>query len=178
MKRITLLLFCLLAGYTVSRAQKSFPAGYAGIWKGDLYMYTAGVKNVGKIPMSLTIKATDSTNQWIWIISYLPPGKTPDQRNYELIVTDSARGKYTIDEKNGILIDARMVGNVLATRFAVGESLLLITYKLEGDSIVFEVTSGPVNTPHETGNQPENDVPPVIVYAITGYQKAVLVKDK
>lgn len=176
MKRISLVLLCLLAGYKLSLAQKNFPAGYEGTWKGDLYIYSAGVKNVGKIPMSLSIKTTDSANKWAWVISYLPEGKTPDQRNYELVVVDSAKGKYTIDEKNGILIDGRMIGNVLATRFAVGETLLLITYKLEGDSIVFEVTTGSANNTKETGNLPENDIPAVIVYPITGYQKAVLVK--
>lgn len=177
MKRIVLVLFCLLAAYKSTLAQKSFPSGYAGTWKGDLYIYSAGVKNVGKIPMSLTIARTDSANQWQWVISYLPPEKTPDRREYVLILNDTAKGKYTVDEKNGILIDARMVGNVLATRFAVGETLLLITYKLEGDSIVFEVTTGPANKTQETGNIPENEIPPVIVYPITGYQKAVLVKE-
>lgn len=177
MKHLILILFCLLTNCLTVHAQKKFPAGYAVTWKGDLFIYNAGVKNVGKIPMSLTIKSTDSANQWDWIIRYLPEGKTPDQRNYALVVIDSAKGKYTIDEKNGILIDARMVGNVLATRFAVGGTLLLITYKLEEDRIVFEVTTGAANNTHETGNLPENDIPAVTVYPITDYQKAVLVKE-
>ena len=171
---ITLFLFSLLFINGLF-AQSNFPASWAGVWQGDLYIYNKPTDPV-KITMQLHIQATDSSNTWQWKIVYLLKDKSPDVRKYLLTTQDTTKGSYAIGELNGIVINAKYLGNTLITRFAVSNSLLLIKYSFNKESIDFEVISGREDNKTETGNIPTTNVPPVFVYSIGNYQKATLTK--
>ncbi|NJO01219.1 MAG: hypothetical protein HC880_05520 [Bacteroidia bacterium] len=47
------------------------------------------------------------------------------------------QGKYRIDEKNGIILDASFLGNTLISRFAVENNLIMAIYRLEGQTFLF-----------------------------------------
>lgn len=176
-KLFATMLFALIL-LPAMQAQINFPKAYEGVWQGNLVISSPGVKQKGNVEMTLKILPTNSSNVWQWEINYVTAGKAPDVRKYLLVIEDSAKGKYTIDEQSGIVINGRLIANVLTTRFAVENTLLLINYRFEENEIVFEVFSGPSDNPTETGNNPDENIPPVAVYSITNYQKAVLTKAK
>jgi hypothetical protein len=175
-KLLAILLFCSVTVSLVRAQVNNFPAAYTGTWQGKLNIHSPGVKQKGTVDMVLKIQPTDSQNIWQWEINYITDGKAPDVRKYLLVINDSTKGKYCIDEQSGIVINARLIANVLTTRFKVNGSLLLINYRFEENEIVFEVFSGPAERTTETGNNPEQNIPPVTVFDVGNYQKAVLVK--
>jgi hypothetical protein len=160
------------AGAPVSVPEPVFPTDWLGDWKGELKIWNNGGL-VRSIPMELQISATDSAGLWNWGIVYLQDGK-PDNRPYLLRAVDTKNGLYQVDELNGILLDSYLLGNVFFTRFSVMESLLLSSYRLEGDKLVFELISGKTDQPSLSGGV--DDIPEVGSYPIVVLQRAILEK--
>jgi len=153
--------------------KKTDLTSWIGTWKGSLDINNADGKTL-KVPMTLDIKATDSTNRYSWTIVY-GEGKNMQIRPYELL--DKGNGQLVIDEKNSIVLDAYLLGNTLITRFEVKGSLLMITYQLleAQNQIIFRVYSGkhkPLNT---TGG--DKKVPVVKTYPLGVMQEAYLKKN-
>lgn len=147
--------------------------GWVGTWKGSLDINNADGKTL-KLPMTLDIKATDSTNRYSWTIIY-GEGSNMEIRPYEIL--NKGNGRFVIDEKNSIILDAYLLGNTLVTRFEVKGSLLMITYQLlkAQNQIIFRVYSGkhkPLNT---TGG--DKKVPVVKTYPLGVMQEAYLKKN-
>jgi len=63
-------------------------------------------------------------------------------KDYSLKVIDISKGHYVTDEGGGLLLDTYYFDEVLYSVFEVQGVLLTATYRLLGDQIVFEVTSG------------------------------------
>ena len=80
--------------------------------------------------MSLTIARTDDPAVLRWAIAYETGGR--DVRNYELVSTDAA-GRYVIDEKNGLFLDAAYSDGVLYSPFTIGSQLITASYRVESD---------------------------------------------
>jgi len=115
-----------------------------GKWSGELFIFgQPGIEKLSTIHMELHISETDSANVYNWRIIY--KDSASDDRKYLLRTIDQAKGRYVIDEKDGILLEANLLGNALISRFDTGGSLLEIQYTLQEDSIVFEVTVSSVN---------------------------------
>ena len=147
---------------------------WLGVWKGELNIENSptGVRNV--IPMELHISKSDSAGIWNWRIIY--KDSTQDDRKYLLKIVDEKAGKYVIDEKDGIVLEANLFGNKLISRFEVMNSLLEITYTLDGDRIHFEVSSSKLKPTSVTQSQAEQVE--VKSYEIISYQTAILYKQK
>jgi len=147
---------------------------WIGIWKGELNIENSptGVRNV--IPMELHISKSDSAGIWNWRIIY--KDSTQDDRKYLLRSAGENNGKYVIDEKDGILLEANLFGNILISRFEVMNSLLEITYNLDGERILFEVSSSKLQPTSVTQSQAEQIE--VKSYEIISYQTAILYKQK
>ena len=60
----------------------------------------------------------------------------PDIRTYKLIAIDSVRGRYTLDENNGIKIPTTYVNNTLQSFYQVESSLLLTKISFEKNMAV------------------------------------------
>lgn len=146
---------------------------WTGIWAGELIIYNApGYEKISSLHMELHISKTDSVGLYNWHIIYGDSAK--DHRKYLLRTIDESKGKYLIDEKNGILLGADMLGSKLISRFIVQGSMLDITYEMENDKIIFEVFAGS-DTPEQTTTGSEENIS-VSSFKVTNYQKAVLMK--
>ncbi len=150
-------------------------ASWLGIWKGELKIHTYSDADIRHtLPMELHISKTDSQRVWNWRIIYRD--STKDDRKYLLRIDDYNKGKYVIDETDGILLEANLFGNKLISRFEVMNSLLEITYTLDGDKILFEVSSSNLKPTSITQSQAEQVE--VKSYEITSYQTAILTRQK
>ncbi len=98
--------------------------------------------------MSLNIQplASDqnAAGRLTWTIIYDgPQGRS--ERPYELVPVDLQAGQFMIDEKNGITIDACLIGNSLHSHFTVAGQTIWSRYELQGSdsepSIRFELLS-------------------------------------
>jgi hypothetical protein len=148
---------------------------WLGIWKGELKIHSYSDTDIRHtLPMELHISKTDSQRVWNWRIIYRD--STKDDRKYLLRIDDYNKGKYIIDETDGILLEANLFGNKLISRFEVMNSLLEITYTLDGDKILFEVSSSNLKPTSVTQSQAEQVE--VKSYEITSYQTAILYKQK
>ncbi|RMG22153.1 MAG: hypothetical protein D6730_17060 [Bacteroidetes bacterium] len=159
-----------------SRAQeveplRSFPSDWEGQWQGTLHIFKAGADTAQQVAMALRLFPLDSTGHWQWHIIY-GSGKARTVREYELVVQDSLKGHYLIDEKNGILLDSYLLGNSFCSLFEVGSSSLLVTYRLEGETLIFEVVAGKSEPLRQSGG--EGDIPPVQSYELSVKQCARL----
>lgn len=148
---------------------------WKGNWAGELFIYSApGYDKINSLHMKLHISKTDSAGLYNWHIIYGDSSK--DYRKYLLRTLDELNGKYEIDEKNGLTLQANMLGNKLISRFIVQGSLLDITYELENDKLFFEVFAGS-DTPVKTTTGSEDNIS-VNSFKITNYQKAVLFRSQ
>jgi len=118
---------------------------------------------------------TDSIYQWK--MTYDFKGKE-DIRDYELVLVDTAKGIYKIDEKNTIVIDSYYKTGIFISFFEVMDSFIISTYSKENEDIVFEIIAANGKDPTITGNSTnkEEDVPEVKSYLVNGRQKAILKK--
>ena len=155
-----------------AEADVPFPQSWYGTWKGTLAIHAAtGVRQT--VPMELWVGATDDADRTQWTIVY-GEGATRQERPYELVTLDAAAGKYEIDEKNSIHIPSTFFGKSLVAHFSVGGGWLVSQYRLEGDTLTFEILSGRAQG-GETGG--EGAVPVVGWKPVGGYQRATLTRD-
>lgn len=156
-------------------SQEAFPKSWEGNYEGELQIF--GVDSIRmKLNMKLTIaQKTDSIYQWK--ITYNFKGKE-DIRDYELLVVDTAKGVYKIDEKNTIVIDSYFKTGIFTSFFEVMNSFIISTYSKNNENIVFEIIAASGNKPSITGNSKFNneDIPEVKAYLVNGRQKAILKK--
>lgn len=170
---IVFALFSLL-----SFGQTDFPTKYIGIWSGELKIYNKNGKVKMKLPMELHIDSTENDSTWKWQIHYLMAEKGTDIRKYLLKVKDETKGEYVIDEKNGIVLNTKLFGNTLVSRFSIQNNLLLIKYSFGLDSIYVEIITGKENEKQKTGDVKEKKIPAVYNYEFTNYQNAILRKQE
>lgn len=156
-------------------AQQNFPRDWEGNWKGELQWYKTGDTEPRKVPMELRIHPADSANTWSWHIIY--GTANPDSRPYKLILRDTTKTHWVIDENNGIILDQYWVAGRFCGAFTVMSNTIVNQYWMEGDQLLVEflsIGSKPVAT---TGNGTESS-PAVDSYRVGGYQKAVLRRAK
>jgi len=152
----------------------TFPDSWLGIWAGELEIYREN-KLQQKLPMELELLESDSSENYIWAIIY-GEDKIAGRRPYELEILDTEKGHYRVDEKNTIKLESYLFGNKLYNWFAVMNSMILCTYELDGDELLFEIVSGSTEPVSITGNQKYEgeDIPEVKTYPVAVTQRAVL----
>ncbi|MEM7370857.1 MAG: hypothetical protein AAF587_19740 [Bacteroidota bacterium] len=150
-----------------------FPHAWIGTWTGDLEIYQ-GPELKQKIPMALTIEPTDSSDSWKWVLDYGRDSK--DVRNYLLLLVDVKNGLYSIDEQNSIILEARLLGNTLTSRFLVNHSLLLVSYHFREEEIKLEIFVGPDDKGTTTGTEVEG-VDIIESWPLSTKQQAILKKE-
>lgn len=150
-------------------SESGFPKNWIGNWKGDLKIDNLEKDTIINIPMELNIAPTKTSGKWYWQLVY-----NGSPRDYELIAFQTANGHFKMDEKNTILLDQQLFDNVFISRYDVAGNLLMVTNRLVGEQILFEVIFSRKDSINITGGQGE--VPEVKSYPITVYQRAVLEK--
>lgn len=131
--------------------------------------------------MGMRIARTADPQRLEWTIVY-GEGDARQERPYELLVDDAARGAFTVDERNGIAIPARLIGGTLWSAFAIEGTQVVTSYRLErgaatdagqgsGERLVVEMLSFPSTVPITPAH---DDVPPVTLYEPKTVQRAEL----
>lgn len=170
-----LVLLTVFFSFTTTGQPVTFPKNWEGNWKGELSWYKTGKTDPQKVNMELRIHPSDSANTWTWQIIY--GAVTEDNRPYKLILADTARTHWLIDERNGIVLDQYWVGNKFCGAFTVMSNTIINNYWMENDQLMvefFSISSQPVAT---TGKGTEES-PAVDSYGVRSYQKAVLQRTK
>ena len=167
--KYTFLLSCIFLLCNTIKAQPGFPGSWEGDWKGELLWYTETGKEPKKVNMELRIQRQDTA--WSWQLIYGSP--TEDNRAYTLFARDTAKGHWAINEHNGIVLDQFFLAGRLSGAFTVGNTTILNTYELRGDSLVAEFNSLQAK-PLSTSGKGTKESPTVENYKIKGYQRAVL----
>ena len=135
-----------------------------GEWKGMMHLYNKGMLT-DSVPVVLEIKPL-SDSVLSWKTSYQSV-KMPMVKDYTMKAIDPTKGHYATDEGEGLLLDTYLFDNSLYNVFEVQGILLTATYRLLGNQVQFEVTSGKV-----LGKVPGG----VTNYAVNFLQKVMLYK--
>jgi hypothetical protein len=150
---------------------KTFPAAWAGTYRGELEVFGSAGKRQ-KLRMEFLIAPTKDPKRVRWVIGY----EGQPRRDYELVTTDAAKGEYEIDEKNSIVIPARLMGDELVSVFAVSGNQLVARYRLSKDTLTFDVTMFTQLAAGTTGGK--DGIPVVSTYVPQNVQRAVLERVK
>lgn len=159
---------------TYLERSSTFPVGWSGSWLGDLEIYTQdGLQQ--QIQMGLKILPTEIDSIYSWQISYFTDS-TADVRAYTLHTFDHTKGHYQIDENNGIVIDAYLLGDKLISVFEVMGNVLQCEYTLQKDRLHFEIAMHKSSAIASSGGTlyKGDKIPVVDSYAVTTYQHGVL----
>lgn len=125
-------------------AHPGLPADFHGRWAGTLKI-TSAAGEVKEASMEMVIEPIKDSKNYKWRIVY---GKGP-ARDYELVPQEKA-GHFVIDEKNGLLIDAWLVGSTVHSFFQVEDSLIPVRYERTGDVLRFSLSSWTAKDPRTT----------------------------
>lgn len=172
---MSLLMMCQVS---VLSAQH-FQDAWCGRYEGRLEIFTKG-KMVQSLDMALDIGPLVKDSLWTWQIEY-HTDRGLDLRAYELVAVDREAGRYQIDEKNGIVLDAGLSGGKMISHFSVMGSWIVASYAFRvadagaGGEVVFEIIAGSVAQKRKTGGLSE-EIPEVESMPVGSYQRALLVK--
>ena len=152
----------------------NFPEDWLGYWEGELEIFNSkGLQQT--IPMALDHRKSDEDGVYIWAIIY-GEDTIAGRRDYLLRTVDSSLGHYQTDEKNGIILDAFLMGDELISVFSVMGNNLTSIYERSGDYMNFEILMSKSDTLTVTGNtiEGEETTPEVISFEPRNRQKARL----
>jgi len=146
-----------------------------GVWKGDMTASVPGGGNPKQFGMELHIAPLpDDPARCTWKVVYIDDGQR-QERPYEIVAVDAAKGEYVIDEKNSIEIPGRMMGDVLHCPFSLGDVLLLATYRLEGESLRVDIVT--MNTAEAAVTGGKDGAPQVALPQVRAVQWADLKRE-
>lgn len=147
------------------------PSAWHGYWQGEVTTWSDG-RERGKFQMELFVQATDDPAKLDWKVVYSGAAGV-SERPYQLQTIDAKRGRYLIDERNGICLDASVLGDSLCFHFSTGGQRLWGSYRLDSknEQIVFELLTGTEAQESLTGG---GDVPEVRSLPSNSRQVAIL----
>ena len=141
LKLNSIFLFLFMSFFTSSVcAQERFGDKCIGKWEGTMYIYGKGQIR-DSVPVELTVQKTSLPLTWVWKTNYLS-NKNPIEKNYKLVLKDTASQTYLIDEGEGVELWSYYFINKLYSVFETHDVMLTSSYELQGDDLIFEVTSG------------------------------------
>ena len=149
----------------------SFPKSWIGNWKGELVIDNTEKDTTMQIHMELNIAPSQQSGRWKWQLVY-----NGSPRDYELVAFKTEEGYFKMDEQNTIVLDQQLFGNTFISRYDVAGNLILVSNKLLGNEMLFEVIFSRSDSVNITGG--EGDVPQVKSYPISVYQRAVLRREE
>lgn len=115
------------------------PANWHGTWAGPMALHGVAGKP-GSVPVVLTIRPDGDKGGVTWLVVY-GEGKGEVRKDYRLDHDPKRPGRYRLDERNGIVLDARLVGDVLYSQFEVEGRSFTARYERAGGAIRMEITA-------------------------------------
>lgn len=122
----------ILAVLVSGHALASGPEDWAGSWKGECRI-SPPFEGVEGFPASLTVGPVTPTGALRWRIHYETGGQ--GVRDYELQPA-GAEGRYVLDEKNGLKLDAAFMDGTLYSTFSIGAMLIFARYHVGPDGVM------------------------------------------
>lgn len=167
------LMATMACGQVGPKTVNSLPIEWHGVWKGRCVSETAEGKKF-EFAMELHIRPVES-HRYSWKIVY---GEGPNQqvRPYELLADPAKPGKFTIDEKNGILLDCQRFGSVLQSQFQVQKNLIVSRDELTAEGLSVEITTFDASKPRATATQGGKFQ--VASYPVRAIQRGLLTRTK
>jgi hypothetical protein len=98
-------------------APAAFPSAWTGHWRGAARVVTPERPPL-EFTMELIIGPTEDPARWNWTIVY-DGAAGRQERKYQLLVIDAAKGQYAIDEQQGIVLQAQLLEGTLHSFFVV-----------------------------------------------------------
>jgi hypothetical protein len=138
---------CLLTSTPALPAEQgaALPDDWHGTWAGKLTVHTGSAKPFERtVELHIAPIKGSKTLTWRMVSSFKDKLTT---RNYELVPNPKQPGLFQIDEKNGILLDARLMGNTLYCYFKDNDQLTNVKYERRGDSLFIEMASVSLKDP-------------------------------
>lgn len=93
------------------------------------------------IPIQFTAAPTETENTWIWKTEYVSE-KYPVVKDYKLVLHDSTKNIYHMDEGDGLILLNYVIGNKMYCLFEIEDQYITASYELSGENLIFEVTVG------------------------------------
>lgn len=176
MKRLLFIFALSLVSTWLLQAQSisDFPKAWLGHWEGELNWY-AGTNAPKKVKMQLRIFPADTAGHYTWQLIY--GDKAEDNRPYILKPIDASKGHWVIDERNSIVLDQFLIGQVFSGAFTVMGNTIVNNYQLEKDRLMVEFYSLPAKPIRQSGEGTQES-PTVDSYSVRSYQKAILKRKK
>lgn len=112
------------------------PDSWDGVWSGEIKVIVDG-ETRHAVNMELTVAPIKGRSAKTWVIQYA--GQPP--RPYEIISAPDGKGHFQVDEKNGTVLDAQLIGDTLHSAFSVGTVLLTSRFERRGRELHVEITS-------------------------------------
>lgn len=142
---LLLLAFICPAPLSAGESPGDLPKNWHGVWVGKLTVHTVSGKPFER-DMELRILPIKDSRSVTWKITSSFKDKV-SVRNYELVPDLEKPGLFKIDEKNGILIDARLMGQSLYSSFKDDPMLTNVKYERRGESVFVEMVSVSLKEP-------------------------------
>lgn len=100
---------------------------FLGRHRGTMRMQ--GAQGEQRVPMGLDVLPVAGEPAMLtWVLRY-GEGEQAQVRDYRLLVDDAATGRCRIDERNGIVLPARLFGDELVSIFVVPGQTLVVRYR-------------------------------------------------
>ncbi len=149
------------------------PPEWIGDWAGTLMIPTA--KTPQEVRMELHIHPLKNERGYQWQIVY-GSGDKKNIRDYKLIPQADKPRVFVLDENNGILLDCRLMGNVMFSQFKVGDVLLTSREELRDGKLFTEIITSRFGSPRMTGDKGKESE--VHSYPLQSIQYATLTKQR
>jgi hypothetical protein len=117
------------------------------------------------VKVRFTAAKTNVKGIYTWKTEYLS-ATTPMIKDYKLVIDDLDKGRYKLDEGDGVELIQYNVNNKLYSLFKVNDIWLTSTTQLLDDKLIFEVTSG----------KESNEVKAITNYSFTNVQRVIMTK--
>ncbi len=149
---------------SVSAKTLSFPEKCLGVWEGTMFLYK--YNNIhDSVQVTFTAARTENDSLFIWKTEY-HSSTIEVVKDYKLKLDDSEKGRYILDEGDGIQLIEYNVGNKLYCMFKLDDTYFTSSTELIGENLVFEVTSG----------KEENETQGIQNFSFTNVQRVVLTR--
>jgi hypothetical protein len=159
--------------YQVSFGQNNLDA-FTGVYTGEMVIHNN--RGTLKIPLEFTFNKTSIDSIYTYKFVYNKNQQNQVVKDYTLKTIDAKKGKYMVDENNGIILSAFMCNNTLYQMFEVQNNLLTSTLQFTKNQVVFTITFLDKKNTIKTGGTSE-EIPEVLDYPITVTQIATLIKE-
>ncbi|MBU3659854.1 MAG: hypothetical protein FGM14_08300 [Flavobacteriales bacterium] len=118
---------------------QAFPEGWLGKYAGTMEIING--ENIQTVAVDFEMKELQKDSAWSYIMTYKPIGKEAIVKDY-IIKRTGASWTFLLDEKDGILIDMRLMGNILYDFYEVNGMFFTSRLSKEKKGLYFELMGG------------------------------------